>query len=221
MKNTRVLEMLNNGEIEELKKLLEDEIYQNGLKGNGNAKQRYAAMKRYFKYTDKNANIAMTMPCENVTVNGGIYNSFVDGYTFALTTEGIGEIAGFDKLKGEYFHVEKMVNFSGNMEKINLNAVLAEAKSKGYKYKKSELGNYGNFQYVFKYEDGYYKVGLLDQAYSIVNDGEEAEVYYTSSKSLLMIKTSIGICGILPFYFIDSMNKTKTIIDIKKLSDAV
>ena len=32
MKNTRVLEMLNNGEIEELRKLLEDEVYQDSLK---------------------------------------------------------------------------------------------------------------------------------------------------------------------------------------------
>lgn len=218
MKNTKILEMLNNGKIEELKKLLEDEVYQDSLKTNGNAKQRYAAMKRYFRYAGKNPNIALNVPCENVEVNGNTYNSFVDGYTVVLTTEGIGEIKSFDKSKGDYFHVEKMFDFSGNMEKINLNVALAEAKAKGYKYKKSELGNYGDFQYVFKYKNGYYKVGLFDQAYNIINDGEEAEIYYISPKSLLIIKTSIGICGILPFNFINGIDKT--IIDIENLSDA-
>ena len=36
MKNTVILEMINNGEIEELKNLLQDEIYNDSLKGNGN-----------------------------------------------------------------------------------------------------------------------------------------------------------------------------------------
>lgn len=39
MKNTKVLEMLNNGQIEELKALLQDEIFTDSLKGNGNAKK--------------------------------------------------------------------------------------------------------------------------------------------------------------------------------------
>ena len=34
MKNTKVLEMLNNGQIEELKALLQDEIFADSLKGN-------------------------------------------------------------------------------------------------------------------------------------------------------------------------------------------
>ena len=49
MQNTKVLEMINNGQIEELKALLQDEIFADSLKGNGNAKKRYSAMKRYFK----------------------------------------------------------------------------------------------------------------------------------------------------------------------------
>lgn len=35
MKNTKILEMLNNGEIEELKQLLSSEIYANTLTGSG------------------------------------------------------------------------------------------------------------------------------------------------------------------------------------------
>ena len=46
MQNTKVLEMINNGQIEELKALLQDEIFTDSLKGNGNAKKRYSAMKK-------------------------------------------------------------------------------------------------------------------------------------------------------------------------------
>ena len=62
MKNTKVLEMLNDGKIEELKALLQDEIFAEGLKGNGNAKKRYSAMKKYFTYTKHN-NPALNIPC--------------------------------------------------------------------------------------------------------------------------------------------------------------
>ena len=44
MQNTKVLEMINNGQIEELKSLLQDEIFTDSLKGDGNAKKRYSAM---------------------------------------------------------------------------------------------------------------------------------------------------------------------------------
>ena len=41
--------MLDKGQTEELKSLLQNEIYANSLKGNPSAKKRYAAMKRYLK----------------------------------------------------------------------------------------------------------------------------------------------------------------------------
>ena len=52
MNNTKILEMLNNGQIEELKEKIQDEIFQNELKKSDgtNAKKRHTAMKRYFKY---------------------------------------------------------------------------------------------------------------------------------------------------------------------------
>ena len=40
MQNTKVLEMINNGQIEELKALLQDEIFTDSLKGNGNRKEK-------------------------------------------------------------------------------------------------------------------------------------------------------------------------------------
>lgn len=178
-------------------------------------------MKRYFKYSD-NTNKALNLPCKNVEVSGNTYNSFVDGYTLVLTTESIGEMESYDNSKNTYFKMDSMVDFSlaKSTEEMDLNTILAEAKAKGYKYKKTEIGIGKDFQYVFKYKDGYFKVGLLDQVLSIINDGEKAEVYYTGSKSLLLIKTSIGIAGILPFYPEPDIEEKKTVIVVDELLKA-
>lgn len=214
MQNTKILEMINNGQIEELKTLLQDEIFTDSLKGNRNAKKRYSAMKRYFKYSD-NTNNALNLPCKDVEISGNTYNSFVDGYTIVLTTESIGEMESYDNTNGSYFKVASMLNLSDakSIDNFDVNTILAEAKSKGYKYKKSEIGQCAEFQYCFKYKEGYFKVGLLDQAFSIINDGKESEVYYMGAKGLLFIKTSIGIAGILPFNPMVNVEEKKTVIE--------
>ena len=99
-----------------------------------------------------------------------------------------------------------------SVDVFDVNTILAEAKTKGYKYKKSELGQHQDFQYCFKYKEWYFKTGLLDQAFSIIDDGKEAEVYYNGEKGLLFIKTSIGIAGILPFNAMENIEK-KTVIE--------
>ena len=43
--------------------------------------------------------------------------------------------------------------------------------------------------------------------FSIINDGEPAEFYYAGPVSLLLIKTSIGIGGILPFKKMSDYNE--------------
>ena len=214
MQNTKVLEMINNGQIEELKTLLQDEIFTDSLKGNGNAKKRYSAMKRYFKYSD-NTNKALNLPCKDIEVSGSIYNSFVDGYTLVLTTESIGEMESYDNTSGSYLKIASMLNLSDakSVDNFDVNTILAEAKAKGYKYKKSEIGQHHDFQYCFKYKDGYFKVGLLDKAFSIIDDGKEAEVYYNGAKGLLFIKTNIGIAGILPFNPMVNVEEKKTVIE--------
>ena len=216
MKNTTILEMINNGQIEQLKDLLTKEIYQDSLKGDSNAKKRYAAMKRYFKYEGSIDKDCCKRPCKDVEVDNKYYNSFVDGYCFALTTESIDTLETFDKTKGDYLDMQNFVNFSmsKSVEKIDLNAVLAEAKSKGYKYKKAELSG-GDYQYVFKYRDDSYKLGLIDKAFSIINDGNPAEVYYNGKLSVLLFKTSIGIAGVMPMKSMKNINETKTVIKIE------
>ena len=197
MRNTFVLEMINEGKIEELKRLLQDEIYEDSLKKSGNASKRYAAMKRYIKYCG-NLNESMKFPCKDVSAFGNTYNSFIDGYSCVLTTESIGELESFDKSKGKYFDVASLMNYSKASYKdvINFSEILAKAKMEGYKFSAKEYSH--DFKYLLHYKDAYYKIGLLDKAYSIIDNGESSDAYYTSRKSPLYIKNEIGFVCILP-----------------------
>ena len=48
MRNVKVLEMFEDGKIDELKDELRDEIYRDPLKNKPDTKKRYTAMKKYF-----------------------------------------------------------------------------------------------------------------------------------------------------------------------------
>lgn len=212
MRSVDVLELINAGEIYKLKCLLAEEIYQDSLKKSSNAKKRYAAMKRFFKYANKFDQRCCRYPCLNIKILDKTYNSFLDGYCFALTAESIGTLEPFDESAGDYFNMEYLLRsvHSVSQEQIDLNIALAAAKAKGYKYKKEELGK--NFQYVFQYKENYYKMGLLDKAFSIVDDNEPATVSYLGTRNMLMIETSIGICGVMPVILAEGDAKTKVII---------
>lgn len=201
MQNIKILEMLNNGQIEELKTLIQDEIFTEGLKSKSGAKQRYAAMKKYFSYV-KNNNKALEKPCL-IDFGGEKYTSFINGYSVALTKESSGEMELFGD-SDNYLNVEKMVVFDGKEKEIDFNTIIAEAKSKGYKLKKSEVEQGGDFKYIFHYDNAYFKVGLLDSTYSIINDGEKVKVWHPGNRkeySPIIIKNDIGICVVLPFKY--------------------
>lgn len=230
MKTEKILEMINNNEIEELKKILQDEIFTSNLKGNPGQKKRYAAMKKFFKYVTQN-NQALLSPCKNVEVNtemlSGKYNCFCDSYSVVLTTEDIGEIEPYNTDKGKYFDIEKILCDNVNdlhISKIDFNSLLAKAKSLGYKLKKSEVERSGNYkeskeEYILKYkpfedrDSAYFKMGLLDKAFSIIDDGQPCEVYYMDRKSPLFVKSSIGLCIVLPIYASEDIEEKKTIIE--------
>lgn len=213
MKNTTILEMVNNGEYEILKKLLMEEIYQDSLNKNINARSRYAAMKRFFRYKSGLNNDSCNKPCKDINIDNVSYTSFLDGYCFVLTTENTETLSidFYDNTKNSYMNVKNLIDFNtyDSIEKIDLNSVLANAKSKGYKHKKSELDP-KDYIYVFNYKDSYYKVALLDKAFSIINDGEQVELYYKGKNNVLLIKNDIGIAGIMPMNTksIDFSNKT-------------
>lgn len=196
MKSQHILEMLNEGKIEDLKALLSEEIYKSEMQDKG-GKARYSAMKRYYRFADKNGKEILKKPGKDIEYRGKLYNCFIDGYCFTVTSENIGNMETYDNTNNDYYNINKLISFNGDMEKLNLNSILATAKSKGYKYKKSEVDTI-NAVYYLKYKGSYYKIGLLDKAYSIINDGEEAEVYYSGKSDVLIIKNNIGIAGICP-----------------------
>lgn len=175
--------MLDKGQTEELKNLLQDEIYASSLKSNPSAKKRYAAMKRYLKTISESRPI-LTKPCE-VEFEGEKYNSFTNSYSLVLTKESCGEIPMCDE-PDRYPDVARLIARTGDLEKIDFNKVLAEAKSKGYKYSKSAIHNN---DYLMKYNDGYFRIGLVDITYGVIDEGKEIDVYFSNKtdQSLLRI----------------------------------
>ena len=209
MKTEKILTMIEDGRIEDLKKMLRDEIYTNSLKVSGRigSSQRYAAMKRYFKYSDPNKNKRIAYPCKDIEVNNfivnGKFNCFADGCSIVLTTEDIGELEDFESVTGgqDYYNIGNFIgNYNNDPQEIDINEVLAKAKSMGYKFCKKEI-EYGckdKPKYLWKLGDIYGKIGILDQAFGIINDGEPAKVWSYSPKASILIGTSIGFALVLP-----------------------
>lgn len=203
MRNTKILAMLECGQAEELKTLIRDEIFRDCLKNRPGALQRYSAMKKYFTYT-KNVNPMMAMPC-TVEFNGERYTSFTNGSSLVLTREECGAMELFNG-RGDYLNVEKIMppDWDRDGVSVNLNLPLASAKSNGYVLKRSEVEDDGDFKYVLHYDNAYFRMGVFDSAYAIINDGTTAHVCRPGkrdSRSPMVIANSIGICLILPFKY--------------------
>lgn len=200
MRSVKVLEMLNEGKVDELKTRLQDEIYADSLKNKPNAKKRYAAMKKYFTYTNSSRE-CLQKPC-TVEFEDKWYTSFTNSWSLALTTEDTGEIELFDTEAGNYPDVTRLLHFDGVKRKVDFSDIFAEAKSRGYRLNKKEVGP--GFKYLMLYDGTYYKIGLLEATYRIIDDGKPAMVYHPDGeKKPLTIQTSIGICMIMPVYISD------------------
>lgn len=200
MRSVKVLEMLNNGKIDELKSKLQNEIYADSLKGKPNAKKRYTAMKKYFSYTNHSRECCQK-PCK-IKFEGKDYISFTNSWSLVLTTEDTGEIELFDNKDNKYPDVTQLLRFDGVKRKVNFREIFAEARSRGYKLTKTEIGP--GFQYMIKYDGTYYKIGLLEASYNMIDDGEAAMVYHPDGKRRpLTIQTSVGICMIMPVFIKD------------------
>lgn len=195
MRNSEMLEMLNNGQIEKLKAALKDEIYAESLKGKPTAKKRYAAMKRYLKTISESRPI-LTKPC-SIEYEGEQYNSFTNSYSLVLTKESCGEIELCDE-PDRYPDVQRLIPTSGDEGKINFNRVLAEAKSQGYKYTKTAI--YNN-DYLMHYKDGYFRMALVDVTYGVIANDMATDVIYNGKHRPLTIKNDLGIGIILPIRY--------------------
>ena len=212
MRSSKILEMINAGKIENLKVQLQDEIFEETLKRKPNAKKRYAAMKIYFTYVSS-VRDALMKPCM-IEFQGKDYASFTNSYSLVLTKESCGEIEMFDKDTGNYPDVTRLINFDGVERELDFDKIFAEAKSKGYKLKKSEVAGNG---YLMYYEGTYYRLGLIEASYGIINDGEKASVFHTPGdyKSRLVINNSLGVCLIMPVNYEMSPYDTTTIIEVE------
>lgn len=195
MKSSRVLEMLNQNRIDELKAELQDEIFTESLKTKPNAKKRYAAMKRYLKTCSESREI-LTKPCE-VTVLGDKYNAFCNAYSLALTTETCGELEMCSE-PDRYPKVEHLVKFDGEQEKVDFNKVLAEAKSKRYKFTKNAI--HSN-DYLMDYNGAYFRMALVDITYGIIDEGQEIDVWFSGKFKPITIQNILGIGVILPIRY--------------------
>jgi hypothetical protein len=212
MRNSKVLEMLESNRIDELKNMLQDEIYEEALKSKPGAKKRYTAMKKYFGY-NKQSRECLQKPCQ-IIFEGKDYISFTNSWSLIFTTEDYGEIEMFED-KDRYPDVTRLMHTSGDKREIDIHKVIAEAKSKGYKLTKSEVSF--NYKYLMLYDGAYFKIGLLDSSFAIIDDGKPAIVYHESgTRRPLTIKNDIGYCMIMPVkYEGDPEENGITVIEVK------
>lgn len=201
MKNEKILEMLNNGEIEELKKVISEEIYNNSLDKNGNAKSRYKAMKDFYKFPSHKTDARFLKPCKK-SIRGQNYNCFLSSDILVCSKESTGNIEMYNEKEEarEWFDLEKLIDTNNFevVENIDFNDILSEAKSKGFKPIKQEI-KYGECaKYYLHFRDAYYKIGLLNKGYSIIDGGKHQEVFYKNKVSPLYIYNSLGIVMLLP-----------------------
>ena len=203
MRSSRVLEMLNQNRIDELKAELQDEIFTESLKKKPNAKKRYAAMKKYISYTS-GAREILQKPCP-VEIEGEHYMSFCNSYSLALTRETCGEIELCTE-PYRYPGVSRLLNYDGTVGKIDFSRVIAEAKSHGYKATKTAI--YTN-DYLMHYGGAYFRIALLDITYGIIDDGKEARVYHVDGpRRSMTITTDIGVAVVMPVSMYDEPQGT-------------
>ena len=179
-------------------------------------KMRSNAMKRFYRFVDdKGYN---RYPYRGVKVfKEEVMNCLLNDCCFVLTKE---EIIGMEDYKDiepykDFPNINAILNeMPKHGIKVDINKVIDVAKHAGYKYSKREIES--NFKYLWKYEDAYFKIGLLDKAFQVINDGEKADVYYKEFNAPLFIKTSIGIAVICPMYYKESPSKNYIIVKRKK-----
>lgn len=208
MKNSKVLELLNQNKIEELKAELQDEIFTETLKANPSAKKRYAAMKRYLKTISETRPI-LTKPCE-VEYDGEKYNSFTNSYSLVLTKESCGEIPMCDE-PDRYPDVTRLIPTNGEDGKIDFDKVLAEAKSKGYKYTKTAIHNN---DYLMRYNGGYFRIALIDITYGVISNGQETNVLFNGKLRPITIQNELGIGIILPIRYEGEPTEDSIVIEV-------
>lgn len=195
-----------------------------------NTRTRQAAMKRYFKYAVDRGNLCELYPYVGYETDAadGVterFNVFCDGNSFVMTREDVPpDMETFQhKTVGQVYPFGKLIDAILKNRKdlysttiADIRGVLEKAKELGYRYKMSEVGKSENFKYVWQYNKTYGKIGLLDQAFKIIDDGKPAWIWNDGWNQPLILETSIGICGVLPMHY--ERHTNHILIDIHNLN---
>lgn len=189
MKNEEILQLLEENEIELLKELLKKELLEKELKKN-NRGNRNKAAERFFKFKHSNPIF------NNFTEKNGYYY-MTDAYCAVKTKEQpltLKNKIDYDK----FMNIEGLYDISNAEEykNIDIKKVLIDAKVSGYRYAKKETD--ANALYYFKFKDTYFKIGLLDKAFSVIDNNKPVTLYYRGKRSVLMIANEIGQVLIMP-----------------------
>ena len=80
---------------------------------------------------------------------------------------------------------------------INFSKVFAEAKVRGYKLTKKEVNEN---HYMMHYDGAYFRLGLFDITYRIIDNGEAVAVYHKEGdkSAPLTIENGLGVAMVLP-----------------------
>ena len=191
MKNEKILQLLEENKIETLKELLKKELLEKELK-KSNRGNRNKAVKRFFKFEHNN------LIFNNFTEKNGYYY-MADGCCAVKTTEQpimLENKIDYDEFRGKDMEPLYDTSITKKYENIDIKKVLIDAKINGYRYAKKETT--ANASYYFKFKDTYFKIGLLDKAFSVIDNNKPVTLYYRGKRSALMIANEIGQVLIMP-----------------------
>lgn len=153
-------------------------------------------MKKYFTYV-RTAREVCQKPCI-IEFEGGSYTSFCNAHSLALTKEPCGAIELYTDVD-RYPDVGKLVKRESIPRKVDFSKVFAEAKSKGYKVTKAEVNGTPN-KFMMHYDGAYFRLGLFDITYRIIDNGGEVTVYHKEGNNTapITIENELGVAMVLP-----------------------
>jgi hypothetical protein len=113
---------------------------------------------------------------------------------------------------GRYPDVSRLIPTDGEEGKIDFNKVLAEAKSKGYKYTKNAI--HSN-EYLMCYKGAYFRLALVDVTYGILDEGKEVDVLFNGKLRPITILNDLGKAIVLPIRADGEYEHAKVIVEVE------
>lgn len=202
MNAKETLQMLEEGKVDEVKQILRNEILENSLRISTNEKRRFSAMRKYFEYAKARIYNPVCEKPSVLTIEGKTWTALTNGQSAVLTQESCSPMETIPSER--YVKLQDIIVRRGKAVTVDIGKAIAVAKSLGYKISKKEVHGSGDeFKYAFYYDGAYYKVGLVDATYAVINTGTECTVYHEDGQARqpIVIENEIGIAMILPFHY--------------------